>query len=278
MSIELLGTAFEVRSEDPRIADLLETLWAPFLPPVTAPNREVSQGVHIEVRFDQVEARWTLCLPGEEPLEESDPWHLLDEIRYFMVEEAARRATSTVGLHSGVVGREGSTVLIAGPSGTGKTSLTLAFVEAGWAYGSDDLAPIDSATGEVTPFPKPLGVRVRPGWELQRAKWSLPDWMPEPEETFALPATVLPLLEMAPRMPTAMLFPRFEPGASPKITEISPAAAAARCGQFVHEVTAAKLSVLIELCRLVKVAEITYGSSEAALDTFNEAVVKGGRS
>jgi hypothetical protein len=61
-------------------------------------------------------------------------------------------------VHAGAVVRDGKALLIAGPSGRGKTTLTAALVKRGFAYSSDELAAL-TAEGTVLRYPTPLRVR-----------------------------------------------------------------------------------------------------------------------
>lgn len=72
---------------------------------------------------------------------------LLDRVAGFLV------------LHAAAVERDGRAFLVAGPSGTGKTTLALGLLERGWRLLSDDFAPLERGTGLVHPLPKPLGIR-----------------------------------------------------------------------------------------------------------------------
>jgi hypothetical protein len=62
-------------------------------------------------------------------------------------------------LHAAVLGRPGGALAISGPSGAGKTTLTLALLNRGWSYYSDDFCPLHRETGLVHPFPRSLWVR-----------------------------------------------------------------------------------------------------------------------
>jgi hypothetical protein len=62
-------------------------------------------------------------------------------------------------LHAGAVGDlSGGVLLLAGPSGHGKTSLTLELIARGHRFFSDDYAPIDLATREIRPYPRTVGL------------------------------------------------------------------------------------------------------------------------
>ena len=62
-----------------------------------------------------------------------------------------------------LVDRAGGGLLLAGPSGHGKSSLTLELVSRGLGFLGDDYAPVALASGTVWPFPRTAS--VRPGGE-----------------------------------------------------------------------------------------------------------------
>lgn len=104
----------------------------------------------------------------------------------------AAEGTGHVLLHAGCVADEaGGAVLLPGRSGAGKSTLTAACVAAGLAYLSDELAALDPATGTMVPYPKPIGLD---GERLVAAS--------------ALGGGPV----AAPTAPTALVFPRYEPG------------------------------------------------------------------
>lgn len=70
----------------------------------------------------------------------------------------AVNAPDLIFVHAGVVGHRGRAIVIPGPSGAGKTTLTAALVRAGAAYYSDEFAVLD-ADGRVHPYAKPLSIR-----------------------------------------------------------------------------------------------------------------------
>jgi hypothetical protein len=58
-----------------------------------------------------------------------------------------------------LVDRAGGGLLLAGPSGHGKSSLALELVRRGFGFLGDDYAPVDLAAGTVWPFPRTASVR-----------------------------------------------------------------------------------------------------------------------
>src|SRR5260370_14478151 len=76
------------------------------------------------------------------------------DLRLFVAELARRR----VFVHAGVVGWNGTPMVVPGRSFSGKSSLVAELVRAGATYYSDEYAVFDSR-GRVHPFPKPLEMR-----------------------------------------------------------------------------------------------------------------------
>lgn len=69
------------------------------------------------------------------------------------------RVDSHAMLHGAVLRAPGGDgVLIAGPSGYGKTSLTLELLRRGWGFLSDDFAPLDLRRQTVAPYPRCVGI------------------------------------------------------------------------------------------------------------------------
>jgi serine kinase of HPr protein (carbohydrate metabolism regulator) len=62
-------------------------------------------------------------------------------------------------LHAGVVSWQDKGIVLCGGMKGGKSTLTLGLVQNGFKFLSDEVAFIDLATSEVTPFPRVLGLR-----------------------------------------------------------------------------------------------------------------------
>ncbi len=65
-------------------------------------------------------------------------------------------------LHAAVVAWKGRAAVVSAPSGTGKSTFTLALLEEGFDYLSDELAPIDLERGMVHPYPHALCLKTPP--------------------------------------------------------------------------------------------------------------------
>ena len=73
--------------------------------------------------------------------------------------ELTRRLESHGLLHAGsLLAPDGRVLIIAGPSGYGKSSLTLALLNRGFRFLSDDYAPLDLDRREVAPYPRRVGL------------------------------------------------------------------------------------------------------------------------
>ena len=103
-------------------------------------------------------------------------------------------------VHAGALAHEGVGVLVVGPPFAGKTTLTLALVDEGLRYFSDDVGAVARADGRLHPFRRRAGVRLPEGGRSYLFPGS-PDGTPDP----APPACRLGWLFVleAPRAPAA---------------------------------------------------------------------------
>ena len=62
-------------------------------------------------------------------------------------------------LHAAVVERSGRALLLPAPPGAGKSTLCAGLVSRGWRLLSDELALIESATGNIAPLPRPVSLK-----------------------------------------------------------------------------------------------------------------------
>jgi hypothetical protein len=106
-------------------------------------------------------------------------------------------------LHAGAATQGGTAVLVAGPWGSGKSTVIADLCRSGWTYLSDDMAPYAPYSGTIWPFPTTLAYR-EPGEE------------PLSQENLAgRPKTHVDLqperIQDAPVRPEAIFFPTFDP-------------------------------------------------------------------
>ncbi len=264
LDLEVLGTPIAFCSDEPDWIQLLGQLWDPF---------RASHKSNGAARFElstEPPGR-SVRFPGGRRIVGSDPWPLLNEV----CNEISRTAVSTrrhLALHAGMVAKGDAGVLLLGPAGAGKTTLTLALVDQGWIYGSDDLAPIDAITGRILPFPKPVSVKDPERW--RRPIWpDAPAMLPPPSGPFMVPPKVLGKTVPSPVKPGLMVFPGFTPGSEPRCQELSPAQAAASSARNIHPpqpLDRRALRVISRLCAGAPGVRVTYGSRPAALAGLKE--------
>lgn len=72
-----------------------------------------------------------------------------------------------VAVHAALLHVDDSVVIVPGKSGVGKSSLCVAAMDAGWEVWSDEYCLINTATGEVSGWPRPVRQRL-PGGGVRR--------------------------------------------------------------------------------------------------------------
>ncbi len=94
--------------------------------------------------------RSTPLIPGIEPT-----LVIYEHFLRTLMERLGRHAV----LHAAALeDRHGGVFLITAPAGFGKTSLTLELVRRGHRFLSDDFAPLDPESGEISPYPRTVGI------------------------------------------------------------------------------------------------------------------------
>ena len=81
------------------------------------------------------------------------------QVYQFFLNTILDRVEDCAVLHaSALLDAKGRVVVLAAPSGHGKTSLTLELLRRGFRFLSDDYAPLELATGMVRPYPRAVGI------------------------------------------------------------------------------------------------------------------------
>jgi hypothetical protein len=127
-------------------------------------------------------------------------------------------------LHAAAVEIGGRAAVLVGPSGVGKSTLTLAAVEAGFGYLSDELAPVDLDTLMVHPYAHALCLKTVPA-----GKSGLPAGTLAEQGRFHVPATALgERIVSRPCALAALVFLRCDDLAAVALCPISGGSAAVR--------------------------------------------------
>lgn len=62
-------------------------------------------------------------------------------------------------LHASVVARDGRAIVMTGQSGSGKSTLSALLMQRGWRFLGDEFALLDTETGQLAPFPRPVSLK-----------------------------------------------------------------------------------------------------------------------
>lgn len=264
LRLRLLDSIVEIETDDADAHALLSLLWSPM-----ETRDEGEPAAVYRVARDDVHG-WTATSGDSIEAVHEDLWGLADALRYAMLELCEKELERFVTLHAAAVARDDELILLAGESGAGKTTLTLALLDDGWSYLSDDLAPLAVETGLVHPFPKPLGVKdpaafERVGGELAGLG------LGSPKGSFLVPAT---RWDVAPKpLPVrALLFPRFATGAGLEIERLSAAKAAALASAYLRRLDPTTVALLNRLCAGATCARLSYGSSSDAIGAIEDVL------
>jgi hypothetical protein len=141
-----------------------------------------------------------------------------------LVLEVQRHRPDLLFVHAAVLEHEGRAILLAGDSGSGKSTTALGLTRLGFRLMSDELAPIDPRALTVEAYPRALGLkRVPPGQTIPMPARTL-------ERTIHVPVTALGQVAVPPRSRLSRIFfVRHAPEArAPQLTPLSAAETAAR--------------------------------------------------
>ncbi len=129
-------------------------------------------------------------------------------------------------IHAAAVEQDGKAVIIAAPSGTGKSTTTWGLLHEGFRYLSDELAPVDLERMAVSPYPHALCLKSEPPPPYN----VLPAQALRTTETLHIPVEFLPAEAVMKPTPLAALFflHRDASGNGCRIRHISTGEAAAR--------------------------------------------------
>jgi hypothetical protein len=152
ISLALHDQAIELR-DNIGIGDDLHVLFGAAKAGVTSPRQVVTIASEPDGSFSlqrNGDPAWAGLTRGE----------LLDLLQDQVSQALITDMTSAVVLHAGVVSVNDRAILLAGPTGSGKTSLAAWFVANGFKYVSDDVVAIVEAGSSAIGFPRAMVVKA----------------------------------------------------------------------------------------------------------------------
>lgn len=155
----ILGQVFVLESSDPHISALLRAIWGAMESdaPVDAESPATTYRV-IKSNADQ----YTLELPTGAHIECATDGELIYQLEQDLVVSLQTKRSDLAFVHSGVVVRDGRATVLAAASGCGKTTTVWGLLQQGFAYASDELAPIDINRCAVWTYPRGLCFKKSP--------------------------------------------------------------------------------------------------------------------
>jgi hypothetical protein len=126
-------------------------------------------------------------------------------------------------LHAGVVGTGTSCILLPAAAGSGKSSLTMALVDRGFLYFSDEVALVEPNTFRVPPVPLAMCVKST-GWDLMSRYYpeisSLPVHVRSDEKVLRYVPPPANTAERTAVPVSHFIFPQYQPGAQTRLARI----------------------------------------------------------
>ena len=258
--LEFDGCQLEVRTNVPDVRDFFERTYRPMLVP-----RQISSAGQLDI----LQEGQVYTIRGFETLELDG--HPMSSFTEYLKREVLlmfiKARPDLLWVHAAAVERNGSVLLLVGPSGQGKSTLSTRLCEMGWRLLSDDAAPVRMETDEVLPFAQAASRRKYPGRELAESEFGSFQKEEVPLADNALHLKSAPL--------RAIVFPLFKHGAAPELTLRPPGEAALdllrNCTNFADHKEAA-VGRIAQFARIIPMYYLSYGDGQAAarlLDSRN---------
>lgn len=164
------------------------------------------------------------------------------DVKHAVLRRFMEARPDLIWLHAGAATRDGTSLLVAGPWGSGKSTVIAGLCRSGWKYLSDDMAPYDPSSGTILPFPTTIAYREPKGKALSR------------EDLAGLPKKQVGLeperIQEAPVRPKAIFFPTYDPDRPAKTTPRAAAEAAVSLVESCQNASRHRGDAIDRLCQL----------------------------
>lgn len=165
MALRACGCTFLVQCEDQAIAALVEVAFGALTVPHFRLRSEVTGRYQVQ-RGNAAQGFYVCDFAGvAAEIEDADTllWHLDKSLTLAL----QYRRPDLYFIHAAAVAFAGGVGVLAAPPGTGKSTLTLALLERGFTYLSDELAPIDIRGRLVHPYAHAVNLKSTPPHPLR---------------------------------------------------------------------------------------------------------------
>ncbi len=150
------GIDLVARTNDATVGRLLHDALAALPPAGSGESGDPVEPVVISVHDPGSGRARRLYVDGRRQWSDPEPTALVEAVLEDLTQRVLAGTPGQLRLHAGAVERDGRVVAVAGFSGRGKSTLTAALVQRGFAYVTDEVTVVDPRTLEVSPYAKAL--------------------------------------------------------------------------------------------------------------------------
>jgi hypothetical protein len=268
-----LGYDFSIETTDPRLCAYLDRMLGSFAREGAARNR------YSFLDFGpRVDERYRLYFNGGCQLRAGDGASPMDHLLWHINSEAVNRSVHLL-LHASAAELGGTAVVLPAPSGSGKSTLVAALIRAGFRYLTDEAVALNSVTGNVDPYPKPLYLdggskglfpELRPELDPGVEQYATTDWI---VDVRSIGPDVL-----APPAPVAFVVgPAYRAGAETRLVPLRPAETAMLMIENAFNLRShgrAGLDLLAAIARQAPGFRLEIGNLEAACSLIAELMIR----
>ncbi|MDF5718800.1 MAG: hypothetical protein PUP93_34285 [Rhizonema sp. NSF051] len=190
---------------------------------------------------------------------------LLQAVKYEVVMGLLLVHRELLWFHAGAVANDRGAVVFAAPGGGGKSTLVTQLYQQGWRYLSDDVLPLELATGNIFSFPQTPRVRQNTGelvpsdrlWEVPKLDLRLD----------------LNTICRSPSPIQAIVFPNFDQQTQAQISPCSPGTAAIELLRNCINFTDHKQAAVQRICEIVKhlpAFKLSFSNIDAAIECLDK--------